>query len=113
MEVSTIVAWKRSVGDYIEEDTTIASVQTDKAELDWKVVDSIYLAKILLEPGVQVPVGTPCAIFVEKKEHVAAFADFKLQDPSSTPSPSTPISDTKPTTTEAPKKGASLPPGCM
>lgn len=76
VEVSKVVTWKKNEGDLVEADEAIASVQTDKAELDWQVTDDVYLAKILLQPGQEVPVGTPACIFVEDKKDVAAFKDY-------------------------------------
>eukprot|EP01083_Nonionella_stella_P275460 935462_1 len=76
VEESKIVSWKANEGDFISADTAIASVQTDKAELDWMVTDDVYLAKILLEPNIQVPVGTPACIFVEDKSHINAFKNY-------------------------------------
>jgi len=83
VEESKIVQWKKKEGDLVEADDAIASVQTDKAELDWQVTDDVYLAKILLEAGKQVPVGTPACIFVEDAKDVAAFKDYKPGDASS------------------------------
>jgi len=76
VEESKIVSWKVKEGEMIEADGAIAVIQTDKAELDWQVTDDVYLAKILLQPGEQVPVGTPCCIFVEEQKDVAAFKDY-------------------------------------
>ena len=101
VEQSKIVAWKKNEGDLVEADEAIASVQTDKAELDWQVTDDVYLAKILLQPGEEVPVGTPACIFVEEAEHVAAFKDYTPGAAASS-APSTP--------SEAPKPAESAPP---
>jgi len=62
----------------VEADDAIASVQTDKAELDWQVTDDVYLAKILLAAGEQVPIGTPACIFVEEAQDVAAFKEYQV-----------------------------------
>merc|ERR550539_1569432 len=70
VEESKIVSWKKKEGDLIEADEAIASIQTDKAELDWSVTDDVYLAAILLEPGETVACGTPACVFVENKADV-------------------------------------------
>ena len=101
VEQSKIVAWKKKEGDLVEADEAIASVQTDKAELDWQVTDDVYLAKILLQPGDEVPVGTPACIFVEDAKDVPAFKDYTPGAAASS-APSTP--------SEAPKAAESAPP---
>eukprot|EP00485_Elphidium_margaritaceum_P000082 CAMPEP_0202691624 /NCGR_PEP_ID=MMETSP1385-20130828/6287_1 /ASSEMBLY_ACC=CAM_ASM_000861 /TAXON_ID=933848 /ORGANISM="Elphidium margaritaceum" /LENGTH=631 /DNA_ID=CAMNT_0049347057 /DNA_START=34 /DNA_END=1926 /DNA_ORIENTATION=- len=78
VEESKIVEWKKKEGDMVEADDAIASVQTDKAELDWQVTDDVYLAKILLAAGEQVPIGTPACIFVEEAQDVAAFKEYQV-----------------------------------
>ena len=112
VETSTINEWKKKEGDFVEADTVIASVQTDKAEVDWSVVDDVYLAKILLPSGQQVPVGTPAAIFVEDKKDVAAFKDYKVDGSGGSSTPSTP--PPKQSGSPPPSKPKSaLPDGCM
>ena len=76
VETSKIVEWKKKEGDFVEANEAIAVVQTDKAELDWQVTDDVYLAKILLEPGETVPVGTDCCIFVDNESDIAPFANY-------------------------------------
>jgi len=95
------VSWKKNVGDLVEADEAIASIQTDKAELDWSVTDDVYLAAILLEPGETVKCGTPACIFVENKADVAAFANYKGGD--------APAAPAAPSTPEPPKPAASTP----
>jgi pyruvate dehydrogenase E2 component (dihydrolipoamide acetyltransferase) len=93
VERSKIVEWKKAEGDAVGEDEAIASIQTDKAELDWRVTDDVYLAKILLPAGIEVAVNDPVAIFVEDKAHVAAFKDYKIgQSDAGTPPADAPSS---------------------
>ena len=105
VEESKIVAWKKQEGDFVEADEAIASIQTDKAELDWLVTDDVYLAKILLQPGDTVPVGTPTCIFVEEADMVAAFKDYQ---PSSAESAAS--SSAAPATPPPPSSTTSAPP---
>eukprot|EP01084_Bolivina_argentea_P010725 19989_1 len=90
VEESKIVSWKKEEGDLVAADEAIASIQTDKAELDWQVTDDVYLAKILLQPGQTVPVGTPSCIFVEEADMVAAFKNYDAATAASPQSQSQP-----------------------
>ena len=47
---------------------SIADIETDKATMTWEAQDDGFVAKILVEAGVQdVQVGAPVAIFVEEQ----------------------------------------------
>lgn len=37
----------------------------------------MYLAKILLEENNEVPIGTPCCIFVEEESDIKAFENYQ------------------------------------
>jgi len=77
MEKGTILEWTRKVGEKVPANQTLAQVETDKATVAFDSVDSGYLAKILVEAGVEVDVGVPVAILVEEEASVAAFANYK------------------------------------
>eukprot|EP01083_Nonionella_stella_P312607 1118753_1 len=105
VEESKIVAWKKNEGEFVAADEAIATVQTDKAELDWQVTDDVYLAKILLQAGTQVPIGTPACIFVENEKDITAFANYAVDTPQTPPPsavPSTPPT-APPTSTNYPE----------
>jgi 2-oxoglutarate dehydrogenase E2 component (dihydrolipoamide succinyltransferase) len=57
----TIVEWRKRPGDWIEADETIADVSTDKVDVEIPSPATGRLTKLLVEPGVTVPVGTPLA----------------------------------------------------
>jgi len=65
------------VGDAIAAGDRIAEVSTDKATVDFDVVDDGIVAKFLIPEGTQdVAVGTPMIVLCDEPEDVAAFADF-------------------------------------
>ena len=76
MEQGTIAEWKVNVGDEIGAGDVIAEVETDNATVAFESVEVGFLAKILMEPGTEVPVGTPVAIMAENEDDVAAFANY-------------------------------------
>lgn len=57
--------------------TTLASIETDKAAVDFEMQEEGYVAKLLFPEGAKdVPLGTPIAVICEKPGDVAAFANF-------------------------------------
>lgn len=98
MESGNIASWEKAVGDEIAAGDALAEIETDKATVTFESTDDGYLAAILVEAGAQdVPVGQLLAIMVEDKEDVAAFADYKAPEASSSPAEPAP---------EAPKEEA-------
>jgi 2-oxoglutarate dehydrogenase dihydrolipoamide succinyltransferase (E2 component) len=57
----TIVEWSKRPGDWVERDETICLVTTDKVDVEIPSPAAGRLAKILVEPGETVDVGTPLA----------------------------------------------------
>ena len=46
-----VLEWKKKEGDLIKAGDTIASIETDKATVDFEVQEDGYLAKILVPAG--------------------------------------------------------------
>lgn len=86
MEVGTIAKWEIAEGDEFTAGSVIASIETDKATMDFEAQDDGILAKILKDgpDAADLPVGTPIAIVVEEPEDVAAFADYVVSEEEST-----------------------------
>lgn len=107
MESGTIAKWEISEGDEFSAGSVIASIETDKATMDFEAQDDGILAKILKdgEDATDLPVGTPIAIVVEEHEDVAAFADYVVSDVESTEVADASISDA-PSSSEAPVAAA-------
>jgi 2-oxoglutarate dehydrogenase E2 component (dihydrolipoamide succinyltransferase) len=57
----TIVEWRKRPGDWVEADEPICDVTTDKIDVEIPSPASGRVDRILVEPGVTVPVGTPLA----------------------------------------------------
>mmetsp|Transcript_19688 Transcript_19688/g.42804 ORF Transcript_19688/g.42804 Transcript_19688/m.42804 type:complete len:536 (-) Transcript_19688:172-1779(-) len=106
MESGTIAKWELSEGDEFSAGSVIASIETDKATMDFEAQDDGILAKILKDgpDASDLPVGTPIAIVVEEPEDVAAFADYVVAEdeatsssesevppPAATATPATPV----------------------
>ena len=106
METGTIAKWEISEGDEFSAGSIIASIETDKATMDFEAQDDGILAKILKDgqDASDLPVGAPIAIVVEEPEDVAAFADYVLseEESSSSESAGTPSNDGSSHSTEAP-----------
>ena len=57
----TILEWRKQVGDAVAADETICDVTTDKVDVEIPAPAAGVLARILVEPGETVGVGTPIA----------------------------------------------------
>jgi 2-oxoglutarate dehydrogenase E2 component (dihydrolipoamide succinyltransferase) len=57
----TIVEWPKRPGDWVERDETVCLVTTDKIDVEIPSPAAGRLAKILVDPGETVDVGTPLA----------------------------------------------------
>lgn len=83
METGTLSSWKVSEGSDFGAGDSLAEIETDKASIDFEAQDDGYVAKLLVDPGSEVAVGTPIMVTVEEEDYLAAFADFKLPESSS------------------------------
>ncbi|KAK5582949.1 hypothetical protein RB653_004539 [Dictyostelium firmibasis] len=95
METGGIASWSKKEGDQIKAGDAIAEVETDKATMDFQYEDGNgYLAKILVPGGTSgIQINQPVCIIVKKKEDCDKFADYSVEEQSSsqesesTPSP--------------------------
>ena len=62
---ATLVEWKKKPGDPVKRGEILAEVETDKGVIEVENFIDGTLEKILIEPGTEVPVGTPLAIIRE------------------------------------------------
>lgn len=77
MESGTILKWNVKEGDAVSSGSVVADVETDKATMEMQAFDDGVVARILVQEGESVPVGTPIAIIAEENEdpkQVAAAA---------------------------------------
>ena len=76
VEEAEIVEWFKKEGDPVEEGEPIFSIQTDKAEVECESTASGVLRKILVEPGVLVPVLTVVGLVGEADEPLPDLAQY-------------------------------------
>ena len=114
MEQGTIIRWNAKEGDEVASGDVIADIETDKATMEMQVFDDGVLAKIIVEEGQQVPVGTPIAMIAEEGEDAekleAPVASVSDPEPSGQADPETVVA--KPIIAEpsTPDEVPSIPP---
>ena len=65
-------------GDQIKPGDILASIETDKASVDFEMQEEGYIAKLLYPEGTKdIPLGRPVAVIVDKKEDVDKFKDYQ------------------------------------
>ena len=62
MEAGTLVEWLKKPGDAVRRGDVVAVVDTQKGAIEIEIFETGVLDRILVQPGEQVPVGTPMAI---------------------------------------------------
>lgn len=56
----------------------LASIETDKAAVDFEMQEEGYVAALLYPEGAKnIPLGTVIAVLVEDKADIPAFANYK------------------------------------
>eukprot|EP00347_Sterkiella_histriomuscorum_P002343 403368518 len=77
MEKGNIAKWLKKEGDAIKPGDILASIETDKASVDFEMQEEGYIAKLLFPEGEKdVKLGQVIAIIVENQEDVAKFKDY-------------------------------------
>lgn len=66
MDAGRLVEWKVKPGDRVRKQDIIAVVDTDKAAIEVECWQSGIVDKLIVEPGVKVPVGTTLALIREE-----------------------------------------------
>ena len=78
MTAGTIGKWTCNVGDKISAGSSIAEIETDKASITFEAQDEFFIAKFLVEPGAEVPVGDPIFVSVDDESSIPSFATFTV-----------------------------------
>lgn len=92
MTEGKIMSYHVSVGDMVEAGDSIATVETDKATMEFEVQDEGYIAWInSAKIGETTKLGQPCAVVVESKEDIPKFANFSPDIQKKEVSPPSPI----------------------
>ena len=67
-------------GDSIKPGEILASIETDKATVDFEMQEEGFIAKLLYPEGAKdIQLGKVVAIIVDSADEVAKFKDFKLE----------------------------------
>jgi pyruvate dehydrogenase E2 component (dihydrolipoamide acetyltransferase) len=77
MELGTILEWRRGVGESYDVGDVLYVMQTDKVDLDIDAKRAGTLARVLVAPGEEVPVGTIVAVAADPGEDAAAYAEWQ------------------------------------
>lgn len=93
MAAGTLRFWLRKPGDHIARGEIIAEVETEKGIVEVESYVTGTIERLLVEPGTQVPVGTPLALV--RTEGEVAAASPPAQAPSA-PAPPLPAVTTTP-----------------
>ncbi|MGH7758633.1 MAG: biotin/lipoyl-containing protein, partial [Candidatus Dormibacteria bacterium] len=72
MTEGSINNWVVKEGDRVERGDVIASIATEKADIDIEAYASGVLRKILVQPGAKVPVGMAIAVIGDPDEQLPA-----------------------------------------
>ena len=66
MEKGAVVEWRKKEGEEVEEGEVVAVIMSEKVTYEVESPAKGRLARILVEPEVEVPIGTPIAILAEE-----------------------------------------------
>lgn len=99
MESGVIVAWLKSIGDYVEAGEPLLEIESDKVNMEVEAETSGYLISILRQEGETVPVVETIGYLGEKGEAPPAGQPSVADAPSAPAAAATPAS---PDTPEAP-----------
>jgi pyruvate dehydrogenase E2 component (dihydrolipoamide acetyltransferase) len=100
MTEGKLARWLMQEGDRIEKGQAIAEIETEKATVEIEATASGVLAKIVVQAGQTVPVGTVIGIIAEAGEKVEATPAAPA--PPSAPAPPPPVTAAKGETAEPP-----------
>jgi pyruvate dehydrogenase E2 component (dihydrolipoamide acetyltransferase) len=73
MEEALISEWKVGVGDRIEKGDVLATIESEKVEMELPSPASGVVAKYLVETGETVPVGTEVAVIAADEAELQAY----------------------------------------
>ncbi len=99
MEEGRVLQWLKKEGDRVQGGDVLASIETDKAEIELESFGSGILRKILVPEGESVPVGKVIAIVAEPDEDITSFLAGATPPPAAPKEaaiPAPPISTPKP-----------------
>lgn len=101
---AAIQSWIAKVGQTIAVGEALAEIETEKAVVEYAAEAAGTLARLLVEPGENIPVGTPIAVILshgEGDDQIAAALASAGVDAAVAPPASEPDPETEPETTPA------------
>lgn len=75
----TVAKWLKGVGDFVELDSNILEITTDKIDVEVPTPQEGYIREILVEEGVTVEIGTAIAIVADTMEE--SIGEFSKESP--------------------------------
>jgi pyruvate/2-oxoglutarate dehydrogenase complex dihydrolipoamide acyltransferase (E2) component len=73
MEEASISAWSVAVGELVTQGQTIATIESEKVEMELPSPVGGIVAEHLVQPGDAVPVGTPLAVIDGDADELANY----------------------------------------
>lgn len=73
MEEATVNEWSVAVGEPVAQGQTIATIESEKVEMELPAPVAGIVAEHLVQPGETVAVGTPLAVVVANAEELAGY----------------------------------------
>lgn len=78
MEKGNLKTWNVKVGDKIVPGDVLASIETDKATIDYEMQEEGYIAKLMYAEGTKdIPLGECMAVMVDELSDIPAFANYE------------------------------------
>src|SRR5512146_2090638 len=100
MTEGKLARWLMKEGDRIEKGQAIAEIETEKATVEIEATASGVLAKIIVQAGQTVPVGTVIGVIAEAGEKVAETPAAPTPPSPAAPAPPSPAAPPPPVTTD-------------
>ena len=73
MEEAAINSWSVGVGEPVAQGQTIATIESEKVEMELPSPVGGIVAEHLVQPGDTVPIGTPLAVIVSDADELAGY----------------------------------------
>lgn len=87
MTEGTISSFHVSVGDEVTAGDSIATVETDKANMEFEVQEDAFVAWVNNDAvGTKIKLGTVCAVLVDSKDQVSLFENYSPETPATSSS---------------------------
>jgi pyruvate dehydrogenase E2 component (dihydrolipoamide acetyltransferase) len=107
MDAGSVLEWCVAPGDPVRRGDVVAVIHTDKNDIDAEAFEDGVIGALLVEPGVEVPVGTPIATIVPSGSSSTESSSTESSSAPPDPEPEpTPEPERVPATASTPAPGA-------